>query len=116
VYAGIIEGNVWAIIPIAIEIVLLLIIFNRYEYARLMIISWAIIFLIAASVIDLLATLLDIGNNLIDKETGAIGVYGIILNIIELAAGILILDYTKRTVKVEFPESEASEIDINLNK
>jgi len=105
-YAGIIGKNIWAVIPIAIEIVLLFFIFNRYEYTRLMIISWAVIFLIATPAIDLLATVLDVGNILIDKETGVFGIYGVILNTIELAAGILILDYTRRTVKVEFPENK----------
>ena len=76
-----------------------------------MIISWAVIFLIAAPALDLLATLLDIGNNLIDKETGVIGVYGVILNIVQLIIGILILDYTRRTVKVEFPESGSNNIN-----
>jgi hypothetical protein len=106
-YGGIINGNVWAIIPTAIEIVLLLFIFNRYEYARLMIILWAVIAFIAAPASGLLATLLDIGNDFIDKETGVVGVYGVILNIVQLIIGILILDYTRRTVKVEFPENES---------
>jgi len=108
VYAGIIDENIWAVIPIAIEIVLLLFIINRYEYACIAILVWTIIALIISPAIDLLATFFDIGNNFIDKETGAIGVYGIIVNVIELAIGILILDYTRRTVKVEFPEDETT--------
>jgi hypothetical protein len=106
VYGGIINENIWAIIPVLIEIVLLLFIFNRYEHARIAIIVWTAIALIAAPACGLLATLFDIGNNFIDNQTGAIGIYGVVLNVIDLAVGVLILDYTRRTIKVEFPENE----------
>ena len=107
-YTLISAGNVWAILPILIQTVLLILIFTNNQYARVSIIAWTIIVLIGASALGLLASLFDIGNDLIDS-TKVTDTNDIIYKLIQLILGILILDFTRRTVKVErfgFTESE----------
>jgi len=99
-YALISTGNVWAILPIFIQIVLLILIFTNHRYARVGIMAWTIIVLIGASALGLLASLFDIGNDLIDS-TKTTNTNDIIYKLIQLIVGVLILDFTRRTVKVE---------------
>jgi len=100
VYTLINTGNIWALLPILIQTVLLILIFTNHQYARVSIMAWTIIVLIGASALGLLASLFDIGNDLIDS-TKVTDTNYIIQKLIQLVLGVLMLDFTRRTVKVE---------------
>lgn len=100
VYALISTGNIWALLPIFVQIMLLVLVFTNNQYARISIMVWTIIVLVGASAISLLASLFDIGNDLIDN-TKVTDTNDIIYKLIQLVLGVLILDFTRRTVKVE---------------
>jgi hypothetical protein len=99
-YTLISTGNIWALLPISIQIVLLILIFTNHQYARVSIIVWAIVAFVGSSAAGLLASLLDIGNDLIDS-TKVTDTNYIIQKLTQLVLGVLILDFTRRTVKVE---------------
>jgi hypothetical protein len=101
-YALIITGNTYALIPAFSQIILLVLILTRDKYARIAIIIWAIILIIGPS-LGLLADVLDIGNNLWDNDFKGIDVYNVVNVLVQLAGGILVLDFTRRTVRVEYP-------------
>ena len=100
VYTLISIGNLWTILPILIQTVLLILIFTNNQYARVSIMAWTIIVLIGASALGLLASLFDIGNDLIDS-TKVTDTNYIIQKLIQLVLGVLMLDFTRRTVKIE---------------
>ena len=100
VYALISTGNIWALLPIFVQIMLLVLVFTNNQYARISTMVWTIIVLVGASAISLLASLFDIGNDLIDN-TKVTDTNDIIYKLIQLVLGVLILDFTRRTVKVE---------------
>jgi hypothetical protein len=102
IYIGISTSNFWAIIPVTFAVVLLTVILTNDRYAKVIIMTGAII-LIVACFLDLLASVLDIGNNILDHEAHGIGFNNIIYNLVQLIIQVLILDFTRRTVKVEFP-------------
>jgi hypothetical protein len=100
-FIGISTSNIWAFVPIFIQVVLLALIFTRSRYTRIAIIWWSIIFLIATPCVELLARILDAGNAILDNGYIGTGIYSIVYSIGTLIIGILILDFTKRTVIVE---------------
>ncbi len=84
------------LMPVTIEVVLLSLIFNRHEYAKIGIIIWAVIFLIAVPGLKLL-------NNLYQNVVDGIGNIETqyVLNTATLVlVGVLILIYTRKTVKI----------------
>jgi|SRR6185437_13505568 len=85
---------IYGLIPIFVEVLLLSLIFTKNRYAKLTIIIWAILFLIVGCGSGLIADLMDDFNN----DFSTFKIYQFIYNIIGLAIGILIIDYTKRTV------------------
>jgi hypothetical protein len=101
-YALIGTGNIYALIPAFSQVILLVLILTRDKYARIAIIIWAIILIIGPS-LGLLADVLDIGNNLWDNDFKGIDVYNVVNVLVQLAGGILVLDFTRRTVRVEYP-------------
>jgi hypothetical protein len=107
-YALISAGSIWAIVAVLIQIVLLILIVTNHQYARISIIAWTIIAFVGSCILGLLASLLDIGNDLIDKTKSTDTNY-IVFKLIQLIIGILILDFTRRTVKVERVEIAESE-------
>jgi len=99
-YTLISTGNIWALLPILIQTVLLILIFTNHQYTRIGIIAWTIIAFVGPCILGLLASLFDMGNDLIDS-TKITDTNDIIYKLIQLVLGILILDFTRRTVKVE---------------
>ena len=107
-YALISTGNIYSLIPAFFQLVLLVLILTRDKYARTAIIIWAIVLIIGPS-LALLADVLDLGNNLIDNDFKGIDVDNIVNVLVQLVGGILILDFTRRTVKVEYSDNKESE-------
>ncbi len=87
-------SNFYGLITIFIEIILLALILKKNRYAKLAIIMWAILFSLVGCGSGLIANLMDDFNN----DFSAFNIYLFIYNIIGLAIGILIIDYTRRTV------------------
>jgi len=94
--------NIYLLIPVLFQLVLLVLILTRDKYARTAIIIWAIVLIIAPS-LELLADVMDLGNNLLDNDFKGLDVYNIIYFLALLVGGILVLDFTRRTVKVKYP-------------
>ncbi len=101
-YAFINTLNIYLLIPVLFQLVLLVLILTRDKYARTAIIIWAIVLIIAPS-LELLADVMDLGNNLLDNDFKGLDVYNIIYFLALLVGGILVLDFTRRTVKVKYP-------------
>jgi len=102
-------GNIWSIIPISVQVILLILILSENQYAKKAILIWVIIFLIVAPLLKLIAIILGLINDAIDKTKYEVNIRSLIYTVISLAIGILILDYTKRSVKVERPVTEKLE-------
>jgi hypothetical protein len=96
------DNNIYGIIPIAIEIALLVLIFTKDRYAKLSIIIWAVIFSIIGNGFDAIAYLMDAFND----GFKTIPLYSFLYDIVGLVIGILIIDYTRRTVILERVSSE----------
>ena len=93
------------LIPILIEIALLILILTKNQYAKLSILIWAVIALIIGFGFELIASLIDDFNT----DFQATEIDSLIYNTLGLIAGILIIDYTKRTVSVA-----SSSVDTDL--
>ena len=91
------SSNIYGLIPILIEIVLLILIFTKNQYARLGILIWTVIALIIGSGFEVIADVMDDFNN---DFKAATQIDSFMYNILGLIAGILIIDYTRRTVIV----------------
>lgn len=87
-------SNIYGLIPAFIEIVLLTLIFTKNRYVKLTIIAWAILSFIVSCGFELIANLMDDFNN--DFRTFKINAF--VYNIIGLIVGIIIINYTRRTV------------------
>jgi hypothetical protein len=86
--------NIYGLVPIFIEIILLILILTKSRYAKIGIILWASIFLIIGYGFELAADLIDAFNDsFITIKTGLI-----IQSAVGLAIGILIISYTRSTV------------------
>ena len=90
------SSDIYVLIPILIEIALLILILTKNQYARLSILIWAVIALIIGFGFELIASLIDDFNT----KFQATRIESLIYNTLGLVAGILIIDYTKRTVIV----------------
>lgn len=104
IYAVLKTGSAYGIASIIIEIVLLILILSKNQYTKISILIWAIVALIIGFGFEMVAELLDGLNN--DFKTFKIDSF--IYNTIGLVIGILIIDYTRRTVVVTL-------VDGNLN-
>jgi hypothetical protein len=87
---------IYAVIPLAIQCTLLISIFTRYRYLKIIIFVWAIVFLIIASSLQL------IGNLLTETANGfkTFDLNHSLLNLVNIVIGILIIEYTRRTVTI----------------
>jgi hypothetical protein len=83
-------------ISIFIETILLVLIFTKSRYPKLSIIIWAAIALIIGFGLELIGDLLSDFNTNFESFKFNVFIY----NISQLVIGILILDYTRRTVKI----------------
>jgi len=84
------------IITICIEILLLALIFTSNRYAKPAILIWSIISLIVSCGFEIVADLLDYFNG----GFKASNTDSLLYNIVGLIIGILIVDYTRRTIVV----------------
>jgi hypothetical protein len=104
-YVFIKSSDIYVLIPILIEIALLILILTKNQYAKLSILIWAVIALIIGFGFELIASLIDDFNT----DFQATEIDSLIYNTLGLIAGILIIDYTKRTVSVA-----SSSVDTDL--
>ena len=84
------------LLPVTIEVVLLSLIFNRHEYAKIGIIIWAVIFLIAVPGFQFIANLY---KDVVDG-IGNIEPQDVLNTATLVLVGVLILIYTHKTVKI----------------
>jgi hypothetical protein len=96
IYVGVMAKNIFALLPIAIQSVLLILILTHNHYARISILIWTTIFIIIGP------GLIVLGNSLkiIDKGFKQINPYFFVFNLISIIIGVVIVSYTKRTVVV----------------
>ena len=90
------SSNIYGLIPFLVEIILLVLIFTKNQYAKLSILIWTVIALIIGSGFEVIADLMDDFNT----DFKATKIDSFIYNVLGLIVGILILDYTRRTVVV----------------
>ena len=95
-YALLVSYNVYSLIPIAIQVFLLYMMFTKHEYARIAILIWSTVVLLLATLFEIIAQVLDGLNDGFEK----INLYSFIGNLILLIVAILIVDFTRRTVVV----------------
>ncbi len=95
-YASIKSGNVYGLITILIQIILLVLIFTKNQYAKPGILIWTVIAFIIGSGFDVIADLMDYFNN----GFKATQIDSFMYNVLGLIVGIFIIDYTRRTVVV----------------
>jgi hypothetical protein len=93
-----ITGNVYGIIPIIVQGVLLYLIISGNSYARMIILIWAIGFLLFPDGVQVCDSI----SGVFESEPKSISVYPIILNLIRVAIDILIIDHTRRTTAVTY--------------
>lgn len=86
--------NIYGIIPVFFEIVLLVLILTKNQYIKLAMIVWASVSFVVGCSFEFIADLMDLLNN--DLKT--IKINGIIQSAIGLGLGILIISYTRRTI------------------
>jgi|SRR5579863_1284417 len=95
-YSGIKGQNFWAILPVSIQSVLLALILTHNRYARISILIWAIIFIIGAPALGVLTDTITVFDEGFEK----VNINGLVENLVSVVLGILIVDFTRRTVKV----------------
>ncbi|MBF9253995.1 hypothetical protein I2I11_11890 [Pontibacter sp. 172403-2] len=95
-YLTIAHSRLAGLLPISIQATLLVLIFKRHEYAKNGIKIWAIIFLIASSGLQLFGRLL---KDLSDSFTN-VDLQHYLTTGITIIVGILIVNYTNKTVEV----------------
>ncbi|WP_419788896.1 hypothetical protein HDF19_06145 [Mucilaginibacter sp. E4BP6] len=105
VFSLITTSNLYAIIPISIEMVLLYLIVAKNRSVRFVVIIWAIIALIIGYGFEFIADLMDDFNN----HFSSLELWPLILNLIGLAIGIIVIDYTRRTVLVVSADENPTE-------
>ena len=88
-------------------------ILTRNQYAKIAIKLWTIIFQIIGFGLIFLGTSIKIINNDSFKE---VKIFTYVFDIFQIGVGITILIFLNNTVKVEFLENKASEIDSSLNE
>jgi uncharacterized protein YacL len=98
-------SNTYGLIPMVIEIGLLTLIFTKSRYVKVGIITWVVVFLIIGRGFELIADLIDDFNN----DFKIIKITSFVYNIIGLAFGILIIDYTRRTVFLISSDSDSGQ-------
>jgi len=98
IFLGITTKNYLALLPIAIQSVLLFLMLTYNKYARIALIWWTTIFQIIGFSLILMGSLLSLAGA--NKVTP---VNKIIISSIELVIGITILTFLYKTVKVEWP-------------
>ncbi len=98
-------SNIYGLVSIFIEIILLTLIFTKNRYTKLAIIIWAILSFIVGCGFEFIADLMDEFND--DFKT--IKITSFVYNIIGLAIGILIVDYTRRTVFLISSDSDSNQ-------
>jgi hypothetical protein len=103
IYNLIITRSIWAVSPILFQTIIIILILTGNQYAKIAVIAWAIIVFIIAQIFGLIALVLDLINEYIDNTPKAINISDSIYKLIMLVIGVLIVDYTRRTVKVERP-------------
>lgn len=94
--------NIYGIIPIFFEIVLLVLIITKNQYVKLAIIIWASISFIVGCGFEFVADLMD----LINDDFKKLKIESTIQSAIGLALGILIITYTRRTVVLKSKSDE----------
>lgn len=94
-----------ALLPISIQTILLILVFNKDKQAKVAIKAWVIIFQIGAF------GLIAMGNSItiLAKGFHAININLYSFALVEIVLGIVILIFIKKTVSVERPPIEKSE-------
>lgn len=95
-YISIKTNNIYGAIPIFTGVILLILIFTNNQYAKIAILVWVIAAFILFNGLEIIADFMDILNNNFDASKIGSLIYSIIVFVI----GILIVDYTRRTVSV----------------
>jgi hypothetical protein len=90
-------GNLFGLIPVSIQIALIILILIKNKYAKLFIQIWVIVALFIGSGLEIIVELLQGFEDF--KLTL------LMYNLFQFGIGLLILDYTRRTVIVAFPDS-----------
>jgi hypothetical protein len=103
IIVSMIAKNIYGCIPVIIEFFLLFLIFIRNIYVKTAIVLWSVIFLIVGFGAAFLANLLDDINN---SDFNAYRILKLVLNIIAFAIGVVIIDYSRRTIKLEIANQE----------
>ena|ERR1700744_2933071 len=102
-YLFLIKGISFALIPIIIEFVLLVLILTRNQYAKWAIIIWTSVFSIIGYGLKFLADLMD-GFKSIKLDL-------FLENTVGLMIGILIISYAKRTIVVASSNTDLTKTD-----
>ena len=89
--------NYWAFLPISIEAILVILIITHNQYARIAILVWTIASNIIGPALSALVSIIAI----VDNGFKEINTYDFGFDILSIISGILIVDYTKRTVIVQ---------------
>jgi len=93
-YSFLKNNNVYAIIPICAQVVLLAFIFTRNKHLRIILIIWAMTFLIIAPGLDIIASVLDEFNGDSPKLDP------LIIDLVYIIIGVLIYTYAKKTISI----------------
>jgi len=98
-------NRMMALLPISIQTILLILVFNKDKQAKVAIKAWVIIFQIGAF------GLIAMGNSItiLAKGFHAININLYSFALVEIVLGIVILIFIKKTVSVERPPIEKSE-------
>lgn len=90
-------GNIFALAPISLQFILLMLILTQNRYAKLAILIWASVFIIGGP------GLIVLGNSIkiISSGLQGINIYNWMFSLISIMIGITIVVFTKRTVAVK---------------
>ena len=107
-YAGIKTGNSSVTLPITIQSILLILSISHYKYARIAIIVWTVIFQIGGFALIVSGSLIKATMHGLQSINGRTFTF----DSIEIAIGITILIYIKRTVVVKAISAQTATSEI----
>jgi len=111
IYTSVKSQSIYGIIPICIEILLLVLIFTSNRYTKTAILIWSIIFLIISCCFEIVADLIDYFND----DFKASNTDSVLYNIVGLIIGILIVDYTRKTIIIASFEEDLDNLKDKVN-
>jgi hypothetical protein len=90
-YMGLKNNNIYAFLPITIQLILLVLLFTKDRYSKIVILVWATVFLIIACSLDIIGNLLgDFASNFQGPKLNIL-----IYDLITVSIGVLIVTYAK---------------------